>query len=633
MPHDHPPDTAGLSKEEIWAGPRLDYLDKMIAEVRNGESLSKIARETIMGFFLYIDKKLPGFTKIQAKLNELSAALPDDDPIKKEIDLNSKKIDDDDDDDEAHEKDPQTESNIISLPGRDQKADPGAPQFASRKEAVEWVDKLYAVCVISGKFRVWDESTGAEIREPMTKRDFIDSLENYRIRITDENGDSKIIPVSKLWLEYPQRRTYHKIVFDPSFKHDPKSGTCNLWRGFAYKPKKGNCWKFLRFIRDVVCAGNKKHYRWVCAWIAQLVQQPHIKPGTAMVLIGPKGAGKSFFGKKIRQLLGLDICFKTAARDDLFGNWNDHLEHSLFVQLEEAIWAGSHKEMSELNEYITGDSISIKTRFHSTKQSLSMMRFLLNANPGEGTRGWTIPATWDERRYSALYVSEEQMNKKEEYFDPIDAQLDNGGYEALMYYFMHFPIHKYNLTRGLETDALRDQKAKTAAMDKSVKGWWIRYVHSGALPFIDVVDENDNSVAPKWDQDGEMILTATGAVSEVPLLDPVGEYYYVLKLKIREAYAKSIGKKIDEIDDRSFGLQFNSLFPEIDGNGNIVKINKGRRIKTVLLDGKTKAIGKQTRLNIYKIPKLDVCRSLLDAVVGYHNDWNEMQNWEPKEHE
>jgi hypothetical protein len=502
-------------------------------------------------------------------------------------------------------------------------------KFNSKKEAIEWVDKQYAVCVIGGRFRVWDESVPGEFREPMTKRDFLDSLEHVKIQITPEGGQPKIVPVEQFWLGWPDRRTYHKIVFDPSFEHDPRSGICNLWRGFAYQPKKGNCWKFLKFIRDVICAGNKDHYRWVCAWLGQIVQQPHIKPGTAIVLIGPKGAGKSFFGKKIRTLFGPDLCFKTASRDDL-GNWNDHLEHTLFNQLEEAIWAGSPKEMSELNEMITGESIAVKTRFHSTKQSLSIMRFLLNANPGEGNRGWSVPATFDERRYSVLYVSEAHMNQKVEYFDPLDAHLEAGGYEAFMYFLKHFPIGRYNLTRGLETQALRDQKAKTAAMDKSIKGWWIRYSQVAELPFVDVVDENDRTVAPQQDEDGEVVMNARGVVIDVPLRDPVGEYYYVGKKKLRQEYAKSIGKKVEEIDEIAFGLEFKSLFPEIDRNGNIVKINADRRVKTVLREGKSRG---KNRTNIYKIPKLNVCRALLDKVVGYHIDWNEMVNWEQKEYE
>ena len=61
--------------------------------------------------------------------------------------------------------------------------------------------------------------------------------------------------------------------------------------------------------------------------------------------------------------------------------------------------------MSELNEWITGSKMSTRAEFKSTKRSNSFTRTLLNANPGDDNNHWIIPATFDERRYMALYVS------------------------------------------------------------------------------------------------------------------------------------------------------------------------------------------------------------------------------------
>jgi hypothetical protein len=532
--------------------------------------------------------------------------------------------------------DPERDDNIVPFP-RKVSIEDEIKQVNSPKGAIDWVDKYYAEIVDDGVYMILNFRVPRKLQK-MTRKHFVESLVALRLTITAEGSTTKPQEMSfaELWLKYLDKRRYDQFVFDPSYEFDPnvtRRGDFNLWPGFAYKPKKGNCWYFLRFVRDIICAGNKKHYRWLLAWLAQIVQHPEFKPGTAIVLIAKKGAGKSFFGKKLRKLFGPDICFKTAKRDDLFGKWNDHLEHSIFSQLEEAIFAGNHQEMSELNELITGDTLSIQTRFKSTKQSLSFMRFLLNANPGDGTKNWVIPATFDERRYSAFYVSEAQMNRKVEYFDPIDEQLENGGYEALMYFLKHFPVHKYNLARGLDTAALRDQKARTAMADKSVKGWWIRYSQLGELPYVDVVDANDRSVAPRFleDKSGNHVFEGTGRIIDDET-ELVGEYYYVGKRKLRQEYAKSIGRKLEEIDEVAFGLEFNSLIPALDENGNIVMINEGRRIKTALRDGKTRKTGKTPRMNICKIPKLSVVRDLLDRVVNYRLDWNsEIKHWEQKE--
>jgi hypothetical protein len=111
--------------------------------------------------------------------------------------------------------------------------------------------------LIDGKHRIWDESVPSVIKTPMTKKDFLDALQHIKLYV-QTGKDVKRLPIAQLWLDFTYRRHYHEIVFDPSFEHDPNSGVCNLWRGFAYKPKKGNCWRFLRYIRDIICGGNRR---------------------------------------------------------------------------------------------------------------------------------------------------------------------------------------------------------------------------------------------------------------------------------------------------------------------------------------------------------------------------------------
>jgi hypothetical protein len=529
--------------------------------------------------------------------------------------------------------DPERDDNIVLFP-RKLSAEDEAKQATSPRAAIEWVDKYYAEITDEGVYKILNFRVPGKLQK-MTLKNFTDSLIAYKLTITAENAPKPtVIGFAQLWLQYIDKRSYDQFVFDPSYEFDPnvtRRGDFNLWPGFATKPKKGSCWRFLRFIREIICNENREHCRWLLAWLAQIVQHPEFKPGTAVVLIGKKGAGKSFFGKKIRKLFGPDICFKTPKRDDLFGKWSDHLQNKIFVQLEEAIWAGNKQEMSEVNEFITGETQSVQTRFQSTKQSPPYMRFLLNANPGDGNSNWIIPPTFDERRYLALYLSESQMNKKAEYFDRIDEELENGGYQAFMYFLKHYPIERYNLAKGLDTVVLRDQKARTALADKSVKGWWIRYSQVAELPYVDVVDASDRSVAPHFakDKSGDRVFEPAGRIIEDDDIELVGEYYYVGKKKLRQEYSKSIGRKVEEIDEVAFGLEFNSLFPDLDENGNIVMINEGRRVKTMLRDGKTR---KRPRMNIYKIPKLSVVRNLLDKVVNYHIDWDsEKKNWEQKE--
>jgi hypothetical protein len=59
-------------------------------------------------------------------------------------------------------------------------------------------------------------------------------------------------------------------------------------------------------VRAVIRAKVRdlEHFRFFIAWLAQLVQQPHIKPGTNIVLKGKEGVGKSKVGEWVVALFG-----------------------------------------------------------------------------------------------------------------------------------------------------------------------------------------------------------------------------------------------------------------------------------------------------------------------------------------
>src|SRR5277367_5629824 len=84
----------------------------------------------------------------------------------------------------------------------------GAPQLNSRQESIDWVDESYAIAIIMGKLMVINERTPDEYCL-MSKKDFIDSIENIRIVVQDEDKP-KITPVSDLWLKWPGRRMYER---------------------------------------------------------------------------------------------------------------------------------------------------------------------------------------------------------------------------------------------------------------------------------------------------------------------------------------------------------------------------------------------------------------------------------------
>ena len=139
--------------------------------------------------------------------------------------------------------------------------------------------------------------------------------------------NNKRMTLSRYWMSHPERRHYEGVVFAPG-RDVP--GYYNLWRGFAVDPKPGDCSKFLAHISDNICQGNQELFDWLIGWFAQLVQQPDVKLGSAVVLRGKEGTGKSIVGKTFGSLLGPH--YVPVAKPELVtGRFNGHLSNCLLA--------------------------------------------------------------------------------------------------------------------------------------------------------------------------------------------------------------------------------------------------------------------------------------------------------------
>lgn len=171
-------------------------------------------------------------------------------------------------------------------------------------EELLWFNERYATIESQGQFlviRLEDFGTykPEEFKKSMAdKRRFLKES-SAPIKLADE------------WLQDPRRLHYsHGFIFDPSILpakdyhliRNPR--TFNLWRGFATQPKEGDVQLYLDFVREVVCAGDDEVFHWLMPWQANLLQGAAKKPGTAVVLRGGQGIGKSYFVSCIGKILG-----------------------------------------------------------------------------------------------------------------------------------------------------------------------------------------------------------------------------------------------------------------------------------------------------------------------------------------
>jgi len=336
------------------------------------------------------------------------------------------------------------------------------PAFASLEEALDTLNREYAVIQIGGKARILREHDG-DI-DFLGVSDFRLLLQNRFVIVRD-----KLRPVADRWLADPKRRQFAKLVFVPGVSSIPDA--FNLWRGWGVEPKAGDCSLFLAHVRDNVCKGDENLFRWNVAWFADIVQNPRSKPGTSVVYRGRQGTGKTITGNIVGKLFGHSYKHVASARR-VTGQFNPHLGECLLLHADEAFWAGDKSGEGALKDLITSNVQWIERKGIDAVEVPNYVRLLVTSNSD-----WVVPAGLEERRFCVIDVGESHMQDKA-YFKAIMQQMESGGYEALLQYLMDFPLDGIDLRTIPQTSALAEQKIASLPPESA---WWLDTLARGAL--------------------------------------------------------------------------------------------------------------------------------------------------------
>jgi hypothetical protein len=444
---------------------------------------------------------------------------------------------------------------------------PPVAEEPAKLHPLEWMNTKHAVVFTGGKTVILTEWGVTDEQAPSrvtfgSERDLL-SFHKNRPAIHPRKGHE--VSLGEAWMAWSKRRSYTGLVFRPD-NRAPKSAY-NLWHGFQKLRVRANatCELFRNHLHNIVCDGDNESYRWLLGWMAHLIQRPQEKPGTAVVLKGAKGAGKDIVGHYLGALFPRNYA-KVSQADQLTGRFNAHMEQALLLHVEEGHWAGDRKAEGNLKSLITSPLIAIERKGIDVIQVDSFMRLLITSN-----EEWVVPATPGERRFFVLNVSPEKAKQKE-YFDPLWAELKDGGPAVLFDFLMDYDIMDFDVRNPPETEGLRDQKLATL---RGVDAWWRDVLLDGELPGTrDFVD---------WTWKGGAMTVACDM--------------------LHEACADWLHRRRFQGDvptNAAFGIRLRELVPTVE--------RKQRR------DG-------DRRQWVYVIPHLGECRDALDDVMGSPIEW------------
>lgn len=291
----------------------------------------------------------------------------------------------------------------------------------------------------------------------MTKDQAINSLGNQKVKL-----GGKKIPVVNILFGSSLIKRVSGLTFDPSTTDrvvpTEEGPMVNQWRGFAQEPcpqqvSEEEVKPFLDYVREVLASNNDTAYRWVLGWIADMLQQPASKPGTALVLVGAHGAGKTFLGERILgRIIGKSHSTQMNSISQLTDKFNSIADNKVFIQCDEAVHSYQKDVAAKLKSLISDETLTIEPKNVNSFKKPNHIHFLFTSNE-ENTAIFIDPSP-HERRFTVLKVSDKYA-KDLDYWTHMRAwtQLN---LHKIMRFLLDYKYDRSLIMRPVHTQAKRD---------------------------------------------------------------------------------------------------------------------------------------------------------------------------------
>lgn len=351
---------------------------------------------------------------------------------------------------------------------------------------VEAMNKDYFVVNEGGKTLVFrehrDEALNRKRYDLWTFEDFRRAYQNTKV-ITgfDAKGNPRKPKThAEVWLDHPDRRQFlNGVVFDPTGKQGVDDGRLNLWDGFAYAAGPG-CWnRFKDHLLQIICCGNQEHYDYLLKTMARAMQHPEKLAEVAVVMRGKEGVGKSMVANAMMRLFG-QHGFKIASSIHLVGRFNGHLQDCCLLFADEAFFAGDKAGEGVLKALITEEILPLEDKNRRMTQGRNCLHIWMSTNAE-----WAVPTSLDSRRFFVLDVSDARKGDTE-YFKAIVAEMENGGYGAMLYDLLREDLADFDHRRVPETNGLNNQRLLSLEPHYQ---WWVDILTHGTFDGVEWLDK------------------------------------------------------------------------------------------------------------------------------------------------
>ena len=283
-----------------------------------------------------------------------------------------------------------------------------------------------------------------------TSEEFFKRWANREVIVTNRLGRKSVSTVGRVWWNSPDRRQYEKIEFAPG-EHLGEH-IFNSYMGFAKVAKEGKMHRsYIDHVLKVICSGNKEVFHYIVKWMAWTVQNPGKPAGTAIVIRGVKGCGKTMFADILGALFGKSY-LALSDSERFVGKFNGHLRNAILVLADEAFFAGDKRQESTLKTLITSDTIQIERKGRDTVTGRNCVHLIIASN-----KDWVVPVSAYERRFCITDASDHTVGNFGYFQQLHDDMYKNGGLEHLLHYLQTFDLGNFQPRQLPTSDEFKEK--------------------------------------------------------------------------------------------------------------------------------------------------------------------------------
>ena len=315
----------------------------------------------------------------------------------------------------------------------------------------------------------------------MTHADFKKGLADKRVNVGEKG---RLMEVSELWLQDSRARRYEDTQFhpfgidgeDPCLKYN--KNVFNLWTGFQYEPRVGDCKQYLYLVEKILCGGDEKEFDWLLKWAASTIQKPDTKLGTAPAFIGAQGTGKGCFVSHLGALHGKSYKHVTN-EDQIIGRFNLHLCDATIIFLDEAC-ISNVKAADKIKGLITEKAQMLEGKGLACVQTRSYSNIILASNHEHSA----LSIQNGDRRF-VLFSPSTTMKGNTDFWESLNKEmLQDGGREALLHVLNNVNLEGWSARQKPDSERMRIQTFDMATSSMpAVDKWLFHTLSTGTFPF------------------------------------------------------------------------------------------------------------------------------------------------------